>query len=104
VWRILNDAPCTWTNNKTEHTYEHSERLLAHFCIAREPSSQLDQAGLLHWATQLQSDSRVAMAHLLAKLGKDALRPQNIGGVWRKAVVSAKNAARLRKDTLLDDK
>lgn len=42
------------------------------------------------------------MAHLLAKLGKEALRPQNIGGVWRKAAVSAKNTARLRKETLLE--
>ena len=41
------------------------------------------------------------MAHLLAKLGQEAVRAQNIGGVWRKAVVSAKNAARVRKDTLL---
>ena len=42
------------------------------------------------------------MAHLLAKLGKEALRPQNVGGVWRKAAVSAKNAARLRKEALLE--
>jgi hypothetical protein len=42
------------------------------------------------------------MAHLLAKLGKEALRAQNIGGVWRKAAVSAKNVARVRKDTLLE--
>jgi hypothetical protein len=42
------------------------------------------------------------MAHLLAKLGKDALRPQLINGTWRKAAISAKNAARLRKEALLD--
>ena len=41
------------------------------------------------------------MAHLLAKLGKEALQPQLIEGVWRKAAISAKNAARLRKEALL---
>lgn len=42
------------------------------------------------------------MAHLLAKLGKEALRPSLVDGVWRKAVVSAKNAARLRKEAVLE--
>jgi hypothetical protein len=43
------------------------------------------------------------MAHLLARLGEAALKPHKLAtGVWRKAVLSAKNAARLRKDTLLE--
>ena len=40
-------------------------------------------------------------ARLLEKLGKEALQPQLVNGVWRKAAISAKNAARLRKETLL---
>ena len=36
-------------------------------------------------------------AHLLAKLGKEAVQPRKVGSVWRKAAVSAKNIARLRK-------
>lgn len=43
------------------------------------------------------------MAHLLARLGEAALKPHKLAtGVWHKAVLSAKNAARLRKDTLLE--
>lgn len=42
------------------------------------------------------------MAHLLAKLGKEALRPQRVNGIWHKAAISAKNAARLRKEALLE--
>ena len=42
------------------------------------------------------------MAHLLAKLGKDALRPQLVNGTWRKALISAKNAARLRKEAFAE--
>lgn len=38
----------------------------------------------------------------LARLGAEALRPQFIGGVWRKAAISAKNQAKLRKAALLD--
>lgn len=41
------------------------------------------------------------MAHLLANLGKEALKPQKVGNVWHKAIISAKNAARLRKEALL---
>ncbi len=41
------------------------------------------------------------MAHLLAKLGRAALEPQLVNGVWHKAVISAKNAARLRREALL---
>lgn len=42
------------------------------------------------------------MAHLLARLGEAALKPHKLAtGVWHKAVLSAKNAARLRKETLL---
>ncbi len=44
------------------------------------------------------------MAHLLAKLGEAALKPQKFGSVWRKAAISAKNAARLRKEWLLEGK
>ena len=41
------------------------------------------------------------MAHLLAKLGRAALEPQLVNGVWHKAAISAKNAARLRREALL---
>ena len=41
------------------------------------------------------------MATLLAKLGAAALKPQLVDGVWHKAAISAKNAARLRRETLL---
>lgn len=41
-------------------------------------------------------------AHLLAKLGKDAVQPRKVGSVWRKAAVSAKNIARLRKSEEFD--
>jgi hypothetical protein len=41
------------------------------------------------------------MAHLLLKLGKEALKPQNINGVWHKAAISAKNLAKVRRETLL---
>jgi hypothetical protein len=44
------------------------------------------------------------MAHLLAKWGKEALKPQLVHGVWRKASISAKNVARLRKEALLSGK
>lgn len=40
-------------------------------------------------------------AALLAKLGAEALRPQFVNGSWRKAAISAKNQARLRRETLL---
>ena len=38
------------------------------------------------------------MAHLLAKFGKDALKPIFIGGRWRAAAVSGRVAADLRKE------
>jgi hypothetical protein len=41
-------------------------------------------------------------AKRLAELGQAAFKPQLVEGVWRKAVISAKNAARLRKQTLLE--
>jgi hypothetical protein len=41
------------------------------------------------------------MAHLLAKLGREAIKPQFINGVWNKPAISAKTLARLRKETLL---
>lgn len=45
------------------------------------------------------------MAHaLLAKFGGEALKPQKVFGVWRKAAISAKNAARLRREWLLEGK
>ncbi|GAB4818433.1 hypothetical protein N2152v2_005479 [Parachlorella kessleri] len=44
------------------------------------------------------------MAHLLAKLGEAALKPQKVGDVWRKAAISAKNVARLRREWLLAGK
>jgi hypothetical protein len=40
------------------------------------------------------------MAHLLAKLGKEALKPSKIGNVWHKPILSAKNVARLKKEVL----
>jgi len=40
------------------------------------------------------------MAHLLAKLGKEALKPAKVGAVWRKPLISAKNMARLKKEYL----
>jgi hypothetical protein len=40
-------------------------------------------------------------AALLAKLGAEALRPQYLNGSWRKAAISAKNQARLRREALL---
>ena len=43
----------------------------------------------------------IPMAHHLIKLGKEALQPQKVNGVWHKAVISAKNIARLRKEALL---
>ncbi len=42
------------------------------------------------------------MAHLLAKLGREALLPQKVNNIWQKAKISAKNVARLRKEALLD--
>lgn len=36
-------------------------------------------------------------AHVLSRLGKEAVRPRKVGSVWRKPAVSAKNVARLRK-------
>ena len=36
----------------------------------------------------------------LLKHGAEALKPHKIGEVWHKAEVSARNAARLRKDIL----
>jgi hypothetical protein len=41
------------------------------------------------------------MAHLLIRLGEEALKPRAVNGVWRPAAISAKNAAKLRKQTLL---
>jgi hypothetical protein len=41
------------------------------------------------------------MAELLKRLGKEALTAQKHSGVWYKAAVSAKNAAKLRKEALL---
>ena len=38
---------------------------------------------------------------LLKKFGEAALKPQKVNGLWRKPAISAKNSARLRKDTLL---
>ncbi|KAL6781123.1 hypothetical protein ACKKBG_A09915 [Auxenochlorella protothecoides x Auxenochlorella symbiontica] len=38
---------------------------------------------------------------LLRKLGEAALKPQNVGGVWHKAQISAKNVAKLRREALL---
>lgn len=40
-------------------------------------------------------------AALLAKLGAEALRPHFLNGAWRKAAVSAKAQARLRREALL---
>ena len=39
----------------------------------------------------------LCMAHLLLKLGKDALKPQLVAGRWRAPAVSARVAADLRK-------
>lgn len=41
-------------------------------------------------------------AKVLEKLGKDALRAHFVNGSWRKAAISAKNQARLRREALLD--
>lgn len=41
------------------------------------------------------------MAHLLAKFGKQALQPRLVNGVWHKAAISARMAAKLRKEALL---
>ena len=41
------------------------------------------------------------MSHILSKLGAAALKVQEVNGVWRKAAISAKNVARLRKEALL---
>lgn len=42
------------------------------------------------------------MAHLLGKLGKEAIKPiLSKNGVWHKPAISAKNLARLRKESLL---
>lgn len=38
---------------------------------------------------------------LLKRLGEAALKPRLVDGIWRKAPISAKNAARLRKESLL---
>lgn len=43
-------------------------------------------------------------ARLLEKLGEAALKPQKVGDVWRKAAISAKNAAKLRREWLLEGK
>jgi hypothetical protein len=53
----------------------------------------------LHWNI-LSISARMAAA-LLARLGAEALRPQFVNGSWRKAAISAKNQARLRRETLL---
>lgn len=39
---------------------------------------------------------------LLKKFGAAALKPQLVDGVWQKARISAKNAAKLRRDALLN--
>lgn len=44
------------------------------------------------------------MAHLLAKLGKEALKPKKVGDVWHKPVISRKTLAKLRKSFLNDGK
>eukprot|EP00887_Chlorella_sp_A99_P001232 scaffold14.g1232.t1 len=41
------------------------------------------------------------MAELLKKLGSAALKPRQVGEVWHKASISAKRAAKLRKEALL---
>lgn len=41
-------------------------------------------------------------AKVLEKLGKEALRAHFVNGSWRKAAISAKNQARLRREALLD--
>lgn len=38
---------------------------------------------------------------LLKKLGEAALKPQKVNGLWRKPAISAKNVARLRRESLL---
>jgi hypothetical protein len=42
------------------------------------------------------------MAHLLAKLGDAAVKWQRGHLSWRKPLISAKNLARLRRETLLE--
>ena len=46
----------------------------------------------------------LAAVKLLQTLGEAALKPQLVKGVWRKPPISARYAARLRKDTLLSQK
>uniref|UniRef100_A0A7S1X0S4 MRPL25 domain-containing protein n=1 Tax=Tetraselmis chuii TaxID=63592 RepID=A0A7S1X0S4_9CHLO len=43
----------------------------------------------------------MASRRVLEKLGEVALKPSHVNGRWRKAAVSAKNAARLRKEELV---
>ena len=42
------------------------------------------------------------MASLLARIGAAALKPQLVDGVWRKAAISAKNAAKLKREYFLN--
>ena len=44
------------------------------------------------------------MAHLIAKLGIDALKPQLVGKLWRKPVLSGRKAADLKKQFLAEGK
>jgi hypothetical protein len=44
------------------------------------------------------------MAHLLAKLGEAALKPQFINGSWRSALISGRKAAKLKRECLLAGK
>ena len=46
----------------------------------------------------------LAAVKLLQTLGEAALKPKLVKGVWRKPPISARYAARLRKDTLLSQK
>ena len=41
------------------------------------------------------------MAHLLAKLGKEALKPKWVAGRWRAPAVSARTAADLKREAQL---
>ena len=47
---------------------------------------------------------RRRMARQLAKFGAEALKPQLKEGVWHKAKISAKTAAKLKKQFLLEGK
>lgn len=48
------------------------------------------------------SSVQAAMSlQLLKRLGEAALKPSLVDGIWRKAPISAKNVARLRKESLL---